>query len=193
MRPRYEVRSAASPAEFRARVASAIADPNAICHGLVDDHKLELMARGEHHFWSPELRAYVEADGDGSRATGRFGPKPAVWTLFVAVYIHLAFAGVAGLVYAMAQLTLGRSPTALIAVPVALVVAVIVRFAVGVGQNLGADEMDLIRDFVDRAARRPSPSAAEEHGVEHPAGGVDRAELEAPVVGDQVHEVAHLQ
>jgi hypothetical protein len=149
IRPRYRLRSPLSADEVRARVVAGVKGEGSRCRGSVDERKVELMARGEHHVWSPELRAYVvdEPDG-GSTMVGRFGPSPAVWTMFAAIYLHLAFITVAGLVYATAQLTLGDPPTAALAAPAALVLALLVRLVAHVGQNLGANEMTVIRTFV---------------------------------------------
>ncbi len=148
MRPQYELRVASEAREVRAKVSKALAVPGTPCRGQVEDHRIVLMTRSEHHFWSPELRMRVTDEEDGCLLTGRFGPRPAVWTMFAVIYAHLAFICVAGAVYAMAQLTLGRSPTALLAVPICVVVALVVRVIAGVGQNLGSDEMVELRRFV---------------------------------------------
>lgn len=151
MRPPYELSSSLAPDELQQRLARALAAPQAPCHGSVSDHQLELMARGERHFWSPQLRARIEPDHTGARIRGRFGPQPAVWTMFAVIYIHLAFIGAAGLIYATAQLALGRTPTAALAVPIVLVLAALVRVIARIGENLGSAQMDLIRRFVARA------------------------------------------
>jgi hypothetical protein len=109
------------------------------------------MTRGEHHFWSPELRARVESTDAGSHVVGRFGPRPSVWTMFMVIYAHLVFIAIAGGCYAMAQLALGRSPTAGWAIPAALVLAALVHLVARVGQRLGSDEMHDIRDFLTAA------------------------------------------
>jgi hypothetical protein len=150
LRPRYRLRSPLRPGELRARLAAALASPDASCRGQVDDDKIELVPRGDHHFWTPELRARVDDadDGDGSVLAGKFGPTPAVWTLFTIIYIHLAFIAVAGSVYAMAQLTLGHPPSAAWAVPICLALALLLRLGVQIGQSLGADQIETIRAFV---------------------------------------------
>lgn len=148
LRPRYRLRSALSAAELRGRLAAALASPDATCRGQVDDDKIEIVPRGEHHFWTPELRARVDDAADGSLLVGAFGPTPAVWTLFTIIYIHLAFIAVAGCVYAMAQLTLGHSPTAAWAAPICLALALLLRLGVHIGQNLGADQIETVSAFV---------------------------------------------
>ena len=132
------------------RIADALTDAESDCEGKISRDKIELMARCEHHFWSPELRASLHPDGERTELRGRFSPKPAVWTMFMVIYIHLGFAAISGLVYASAQLTLERSPTALWAVPIALAAALLVYGASRIGQRLGAGEMQQITGFVER-------------------------------------------
>lgn len=148
LRPEYERRTELPPAAVRDRVSAALAEQGAACSGEVDDDKIHIMTRGEHHFWSPELRARIDPAAAGAHLYGRFGPRPAVWTMFMVIYAHLAFAAIAGGCYAMAQLALGRSPTAALALPIAVAVAVVVHVVARIGQRLGADEMDEIRAFL---------------------------------------------
>ena len=151
MRPRYELRCDDAAVVVRRRIAAAMAVTEATCRGEVEEHRIVVMTNAEHHFWSPELRVAV-VDGDsGCVLRGRFGPRPAVWTMFAAIYAHLIFIGVAGAMYAMAQLALGRTPTAAWTIPIVIVVAVLVRVVAHIGQSLGADEMQVIRRFMSSA------------------------------------------
>jgi hypothetical protein len=105
----------------------------------------------ERTFWSPYLNLEVEDEPDGSAIRGRFSPHPNVWTMFMAVYILLALAALAGLSYGIVQLTLGQPPWGFIFVPVAVALFGFVYGATLIGQGLGAEQMHVMRTLIDRA------------------------------------------
>lgn len=114
-------------------------------------HAVVQMNDAARTFWSPYLNLEVEDEPDGSAIRGRFSPHPNVWTLFMGVYILLTIAGLAGLSYAIVQMTLGQTPWAFLAVPAAAALVGFVYGATLIGQGLGAEQMYRMRSLIDRA------------------------------------------
>ncbi len=99
----------------------------------------------ERHFWSPHLSVQIEEAEGGSRLYARFGPHPEVWTLFVFFYAASAFAALIGAGWGYAQWLSGDAPWALLVVPGAGLVTVLLYAASRFGQKLGRDQMSQLR------------------------------------------------
>ncbi len=141
------------------------------CHGVMSGNHLELLIdAAERHFWSPWLSVDILPSDDGTRIKCRYGPHPSLWTAIASLYAFLAFVALSGAVYGGTQALLGHSPTGLIAVPAALCLAFGLYIGSQIGQRLGADQMQILDDFLERAlADHPGERNAER------AAGVPRA------------------
>ena len=127
------------------------------------------------HFWSPELSLTIEPVDeapDRTRVRGRFAPHPHIWTGFVFTYGTLFLIGLAGLVYALAQLALGRDPVALLVPLASLALSAFVYGAAFIGQGLGSEEIYQLRGTLDDCLQ-----AAEARGRARPATSFDSARL----------------
>lgn len=114
-------------------------------------HAVIEMRDGVRTFWSPYLNLEIEDEPDGAAIVGRFSPHPNVWTMFMGIYILLAFVALGGLSYGIVQYTLGQSPWALVVAPAAVALFGFVYGATLIGQGLGAEQMYMMRTLVDRA------------------------------------------
>lgn len=166
MRPRFQLQLPVTPEAWLDALREGLErEPGALRGQVFRKHAVVQMRDSERTFWSPYLNLEVEDEPDGSAVRGRFSPHPNVWTLFMAVYILIAMAGLAGLSYGIVQLTLGEPPWALIGVPAAVALFGFVYGATLIGQGLGAEQMYMMRSLVDRAcvdALGAVPSAAVE-------------------------------
>lgn len=138
-------------------------------HGVL---KIPLERR---HFWSPELSLtieHVDQDPARTRVRGVIAPHPDIWTGFVFAYGTLFLVGLCGLMYGMAQLSLGRSPAALLIPVASLALAGFVYGAAFIGQGLGADEVYRLRGYLDGCLE-----AATELGRKRSKTALDSARL----------------
>lgn len=159
MRPRFRVEAPEDAESARRRVEAALrAEGSGVCGGRVGQ-RLELTVPDEdRHYWSPHLSLVFEDREDGtSVAEGRFGPHGHVWTMFVAIYAHVVFFGVAAAMYGLSQWMAAQRPWALWGVPVAAVLWVVVYLSAFYGQGLGRDQMYRLRSFVEDALTREPP------------------------------------
>jgi len=151
MRPRFELQlPVARETWLDALRAELESDPPSLRGQVFRKHAVVQMLDAERTFWSPYLNLEVEDEPDGSAVRGRFSPHPNVWTLFMAIYILIAMAGLAGLSYGIVQYTLGQPPWALLGVPAAVALFGFVYGATLIGQGLGAEQMYMMRRLVDR-------------------------------------------
>jgi hypothetical protein len=116
------------------------------------------MPPGTRHFWSPNLEVGFESDtGGGSILRGIFGPRPAIWSVFVAAYAAIGFLGVMGITFGVSQWILGHSPWVLWSGPFAAALALAVYGVARIGRRLGYDQMLVELAWLEDVteARRP--------------------------------------
>lgn len=156
MRPRRDfVVERPHPAVIEAMRAAVVCAGECRCHGTMSGNHVELLIdAAERHFWSPWLSVDLLPDADGTRIKCRYGPHPSLWTGIASLYAVLAFALLAGVVFGGTQLLLGYDPTGLIAVPAALGLGAALYLGSQIGQRLGADQMQILDDFLDGVVGR---------------------------------------
>jgi hypothetical protein len=152
MRPRFEVQLPVERERWLGTLQARLDEGADSLRGQVfRKHAVVQMDDDKRTFWSPYLNLEVEDEPDGSAIRGRFSPHPNVWTMFMGVYILLAFLGLAGFSYGIVQWTLGESPWAFVIAPTALALFGFVYGATLIGQGLGAEQMYVMRSLVDQA------------------------------------------
>jgi hypothetical protein len=165
MRPRFELELDVPGEAVIASLRRQLAAGHARVDGAVLTTQAELTTHpADAHFWSPYLSVEVTRDDDGPwRLRGRFAPEPNVWILFMGIYGILGMGGVAGLMYGLSQWILGEPPWALAGLALSLALIAFTYGAAFIGQGLGAEEMYVLRSFVDDAvegARAAKPTGS---------------------------------
>ncbi len=144
-RPKFEIESAFSPEVIARRVNDFLKGTEDI-RGIAFPTRIELAISGpDHHFWSPQLVVEMTETETGAHLRARFGPDPYVWALYLLCYVALGLITLLALAFGASQLMLGQSPTALLGLPVLVVLAGLVYGASFVGQGLGSDQMYRLR------------------------------------------------
>jgi len=154
LRPRFILVTTVEPNDVLRRLAAALRDRRATVAGRVFTSSAVLrMKPSATHFWSPQLQVSIDPHlpSGGSLVTGLFGPRPAVWALFVALYVAIGFATAMGLIFGYSQIMLGQPGTALWAGPLGLVLAGIVYIVGRTGRRLGTAQMHQLREFLETA------------------------------------------
>lgn len=167
MRPRFAVEVPAGAEAVVRALREAVAEAEPPLEGdLEPGHCVLRIPEARRSLWSPELDLTFEAleAARGVRVRCLFAPRPPVWTGFAFLYAALACAALAGLLYALAQLTLGEPPLALAVSAGALAAIGGVYAASFVGQGLAAAQMYELRRALDvglgRAEARARAAAA---------------------------------
>lgn len=154
MQPTFTVDVPLHVDETIEKIRSAINDPELRGHAVSAGPCVEFtIEESQRRFWSPHLSVQVSEadDADGSQLYCRFAPRPEVWTMFMFVYFIAAFVMCSAGVYGYVQWILGRTPWALVAIPIGLLAIVLLHLASLVGQGLSSDQMTLLRTRFDKA------------------------------------------
>ncbi|HEY6881189.1 MAG TPA: hypothetical protein VI299_24350 [Polyangiales bacterium] len=154
--PRFEIPlSTAEGERLLAELARSLRGPNPVVRGRMLPKHAELTTCARRtHVWSPRLMLYVESADDGSESVrGRFCPHPNVWTGFLAIYAVLGMGAMFAAMFGISQYMLDQTPWSLWGVPAALALIGFTYGAGFIGQGLGAEEMYVLRSFVDQALR----------------------------------------
>jgi len=176
MRPRFVLDVESGVEEIMIALRRHVASSEPPLAGIFSEHHGVVRIPDERrHFWSPQLDILVERVDESphaARVVGRFSPHPPIWLAFVFTYGVLFVLGVAGLMYAAAELSLGRLPWCLVSTLAAAAMGAFVYGATFIGQGLGADEMYELRTWLDRCLGEASERTRSE-----PAAASDSAQL----------------
>ena len=153
LRPRFVTTTHIDPNEVLERLQAALQDSSGPVTGQVFTSSVVLRITPEAvHFWSPRLELSVDPHlGGGSVVHGLFGPRPSIWSFFMALYAATAFLGSMGVIYGWSDWSLGGTGHALWAGPAALVSAGVIYVAGRLGRRLGMDQMRLLKRFMEDA------------------------------------------
>ena len=152
IRPRFRTETPLAPDAIKERIEQALESEEKKCTGkIVDNHVILKIPKNEQHYWSPMLTLELESTEKGSLIRGLFGPKPAVWTMFVFFYSAIGFLTMMGLIFGLSQMMLKMDAYGLWTVPVGVFLLVGLFVLSKVGQRLGHDQMRLLKDFLDQS------------------------------------------
>jgi hypothetical protein len=152
IRPRFEIVTADSITNIEEKLKDALQNENSTCEGSVTAGYATLFPPlKKQHYWSPQLTLSMEEMDDGkSLIRGMYGPKPAVWTLFVFFYTVLALAILIICIIGFSNISLGISGQILWLLPV-LIIAFLSLFLVShFGKKLGKDEIRMLHNFFEK-------------------------------------------
>ncbi|MFO0697290.1 MAG: hypothetical protein U0230_27180 [Polyangiales bacterium] len=153
MRPRFEVELTVPTETIVKRMVSVMQEESCAIRGEVRPRGAELRLKtGQRHFWSPFLSiAFYDDEAEGKTyLVGRFAPHPDVWTFFLCLYGLYFMVGLFGAMYGVSQWIIKQPPWAFWSVPLCLGLFAFTYGAAFIGQGLGAEQMYLMRTFVDR-------------------------------------------
>ena len=151
IRPRFKIQTRENPEWVLSRLEQALSKSEAAITGKVVSHHVVLnIPQKDQHYWSPQLHLEVEEDEEGSLIRGLFGPKPTVWTLFVFIYSVIGLFGLIALTFGLSKWMLGEITFWFWGIPGSLVAALVVYFIARTGQHLGREQMEVLKDFLEK-------------------------------------------
>jgi hypothetical protein len=154
IRPRFKLNTPYSLQEIIDRISNGIHRPDAPCKArIVHDQIVLFFPSEEQHYWSPQLSLSIEEEEDGSLIRGFYGPRPAVWTMFVFFYSSIAFGILFIIIFGLSYISLGKSPDILWLVPLLLIIFLSLYRVSYQGQKMGADEMETLHRFLESCIR----------------------------------------
>jgi len=151
-RPKVHVEIPLPPQQVLEQFRSALEPQDALCQGHVGGSELSLTVRdADQHIWSPWVSLEVRGSESGTTLHGNIGPKPQLWSLFVAIYALLVFAFIGSTVYAIVQLTLNWPLTGVGAAAAALVALSGACSVDLMGRRQSEAQRDTLHHFIDLA------------------------------------------
>ncbi|HIL56546.1 MAG TPA: hypothetical protein EYG39_01395 [Rhodothermales bacterium] len=152
MRPRFEYVAPCPSGAAADRLRMALDCEGARYRGRVfGTHAVLHVPTDEDRIWSPFLSLDLRGHGEGTLVRGLYGPKPSVWTLFMAAYAICGFAAVFALGFLYAQWSLDQPMWAAGIFPLAALGALATYGTARYGQHRGREQMDALRTFLDDA------------------------------------------
>ncbi len=116
----------------------------------VEHHVFLKIPKHQQHFWSPQLDLEIYDFEEGKTALkGLFGPKPAVWTMFMFFHFAVASLFIAFGIWAYTNASLDSSYALQIVLMALMVVAWFVLYIAGrLGKKAGTQEMRKLYIFM---------------------------------------------
>ena len=150
MRPTFEIPMTSDGTRTMQRIKDRLESGTKKVRGQVlGDHGYVQTPPEEQTLLSPHLSlSLIPRDGKVV-LHGRFGPRPNVWTGFMALYGILGMVALGGLMFGWAQTTVDEYAWGFWLAPTGLGLIAFVYGAAFIGQGLTTDEMYLLRNFVD--------------------------------------------
>jgi len=117
----------------------------------VDNHVFIRLPKDKQHFWSPQLHLEISNLRDEkSILRGLFGPKPAVWTMFMFAHLIVACLFTAFGIWAYANVSLEKPYIIQVVIMIVMVIAWIALYFIGrTGKTKGKDEMLALHKFMN--------------------------------------------
>ena len=151
VRPRFEVELNRDVADIVDSIKKAIAAEDNIKARFIEGHATLYLPAAEAHYWSPQLTLSINASEEGAVLRGIYGPRPAVWTMFVFFYSLIGFAILIIALFGFSNLSLGNSAKILWLIPVLVIIFLSLYLISFFGQRLGRDQMVTLHEFVERS------------------------------------------
>lgn len=152
VRPRFKIETPYSIEAISQKVSDGLSDENAPCKGRVNKGYISLyLPQKEQHYWSPQLAITLEESDNGCLLRGLYGPRPAVWTMFVFFYSLLGFATLVIAVVGFSKLSLDKTAPILWVLPALILMIASLYLVAYLGQKASHDQMLTLHQFLEKS------------------------------------------
>ncbi len=152
IRPRFQIETTDSPQVLADKIRASLKSENARCKGRIKHGYATLyLPNEERHYWSPELTLTIEESESGALLRGLYGPRPAVWTMFVFFYSLIAFSVLIVGIIGLANLSIDKSGAILWLIPFLIIIFLTLYLVAYFGQKIGHDQMVVLHTFIEES------------------------------------------
>lgn len=130
--------------------------PTHLVGKVIDNHVILDIHRDSQHYWSPHLDLRVEEEEDNPNIaiiSGLIGPRPTVWTLFVFIYFTVGVITFFMSSYGISKMMINEHSHLIWAFPLGIVFMLSAYQAGKYGERLGADQIEIMKDFIRNSIR----------------------------------------
>lgn len=153
LRPRFNYKMPGDKEIYLSAMENAAAGQKEFIVTRVDDHVFVKFPKKDQHYWSPQLEMEISTFEEGeSQIRGLFGPKPAVWTMFMFLHFVVATLFIVAGAWAYSNHSLDEPIALQLAIMGLLIIAWFVLYFAGrMGRLAGKKEMNRLFDFMKGA------------------------------------------
>lgn len=154
LRPQFDFAVSCDYSSSFQRLAKALEHTEEVVGTVFSDSAILKIPDHENHFWTPQLKVSVERNPmGGCRIHGLLGPRPNVWSLFVASYVGWTFIAVMSVIVGTSQATLSQGPWAFWGAPLALG-GILLTYVTGrIGRRIGRPQSRRLKAFLESSIR----------------------------------------
>jgi hypothetical protein len=159
VRPRFRISVPSKENEIVENIKKGLSEQNAKCIGSTSAHFISLqIPTKEQHYWSPQLSITLSTENEESILRGVYGPRPAVWTMFVFFYAVIGLALLVVTVIGFSTMTLDKGTMIFWWIPVLIVVFLSLYLVAYFGQKMGHNQMITLQSFFEKTTGLESQS-----------------------------------
>lgn len=152
VRPRFKVETSYSVEDLSGKINTALEEEDAPCKGRIKHGFATIrIPMEQQHYWSPQLSVTLEESENGTLIRGLYGPRPAVWTMFIFFYSIIGFAVMIIAMIGLSNLTLEKSGTILWLIPLLVLVFLSLYLVAYFGKKMGHDQMMILHKFMEKS------------------------------------------
>lgn len=159
MRPQFDFNVSCDYSSSFRRLADALERTDEITGRVFKDSAILKIPEHENHLWTPQLKVSVEKSPDGGcRIHGLLGPRPGIWSLFMASYVAWSFIIMMSLIFGSSQASLSQSAWAFWGAPVGIVGILLTYATARFGRKMGRPQSRKLKQFLEESIRSKSPA-----------------------------------
>jgi len=157
MRPQFDFAVSCDYSQSFKRLADALENTEDVTGTVFADSAILKIPAAETHLWTPQLKVSVEkSPAGGCQIHGLIGPRPSIWSLFMASYVAWSFIIMMSLVFGSSQMTLSQPAWAFWGVPLGILGIVLTYVTARFGRRIGRPQSRHLKDFLERSIRSSS-------------------------------------
>ena len=146
-RPRFRRNLPIAPETLLLAFKNRLTKSTSVTGSVATHHVSVRIPKTDEHFWSPQLGLEIESDENGSLIRGLYGPKPAIWTLFIFCYATFGIGTLAMLFWGLSQWQIDQYPWALWFVPGGILTVGGIYLLTQFGQKIGFQQLEVLHKF----------------------------------------------
>ncbi len=156
IRPRFILSGSFTPEELISKIKTTLSmeDTDFYAESLFENFVVIKLKKEYQHFWSPQLSLSIEKHESGSLVRGLYGPRPAIWSMFVFLYIGIGVGVLFSALFGLAKMNLNLTAPILWLVPALLGLALLLYLSAQAGQKISAQQMFEIHHFFEKTLNR---------------------------------------
>ena len=157
MRPQFDFDVSCNYSQSFQRLEQALASTREVTGTVFSDSAILKIPTSETHLWTPQLKVSVEKNPTGGcRIHGLIGPRPSIWSLFMASYVVWSFIIMMSLIFGSSQAMLSQGAWAFWGVPTALLGLLLTYLTARLGRRVGRPHSRQLKDFLKTSFRSSS-------------------------------------